>query len=117
MEKDLYQLVLTENARRFIKNLPPQASRKIFYIIDRIRGGGEINNELFKKLKDSEIWEFRISHNRVSYRLLAFWDTEENTLIIVTHGIIKKTRKTPQKEILKAEKIRYEYFKEKKQRQ
>lgn len=31
---------------------------------------------------------------------------------VATHGIIKKTQKTPLKEIEKAERIRLEYFKE-----
>ena len=34
-------------------------------------------------------------------------------LVIATHGIIKKTQKTPSKEIAKAEAIRKEYFKNK----
>ena len=33
----------------------------------------------------------------------AFLDTEEETLVIATHGIVKKTQKTPLKEIAKAE--------------
>ena len=33
--------------------------------------------------------------------------------VIATHGIIKKTQKTPPKEIAKAERIRQEYFKSK----
>ena len=37
----------------------------------------------------------------------------EDTLVIATHGIIKKTQKTPNKEIAKAEAIRKEYFKNK----
>ena len=37
-----------------------------------------------------------------------------STLIIATHGIIKKTQKTPKKEIAKAERIRQEYFNAKK---
>ena len=39
-----------------------------------------------------------------------FCDTEEETLVIATHGIVKKTQKTPLKEIAKAEEIRKEYF-------
>ena len=35
---------------------------------------------------------------------------EEETLVIATHGIVKKTQKTPLKEIAKAEEIRKEYF-------
>ena len=44
----------------------------------------------------------------------AFSDTEEETLVIATHGIVKKTQKTPLKEIAKAEEIRKEYFNNKK---
>ena len=39
---------------------------------------------------------------------------EEETLVIATHGIVKKTQKTPLKEIAKAEEIRKEYFNNKK---
>ena len=73
------------------------------------------DNELFKKLEGTEIWEFRTLFNNIKYRLLAFWDTEEDTLVIATHGFIKKTQKTPAKEIAKAEAMRKEYFNDKKQ--
>ena len=46
----------------------------------------------------------------------AFLDTEEETLVIATHGIVKKTQKTPLKEIAKAEEIRKEYFNNKKKK-
>lgn len=74
---------------------------------------GEKNSELFKKLEGTDIWEYRTLFNKVKYRLFAFWDTEEETLVIATHGIIKKTQKTPAKEIFKAEKIRLDYFNDK----
>ena len=41
-------------------------------------------------------------------------ETTRKSLVIATHGIIKKTQKTPKKEIAKAERIRQEYFKAKK---
>lgn len=50
-------------------------------------------------------------YNKTAYRLFAFWDKDKETLVIATHGIIKKTQKTPCKEIAKAETIRREYFK------
>lgn len=52
----------------------------------------------------------------MQYRLLAFWDKvrEIDTLVIATHGFIKKTQKTPPKEIAKAEEIRKIYFNSKK---
>lgn len=50
----------------------------------------------------------------ICYRLFAFWDTEAETLVVATHGIVKKTQKTPKKEIEKAERIMKDYFNEKK---
>jgi phage-related protein len=53
-------------------------------------------------------------YNKITYRLFAFWDETEKSMIIATHGIIKKTDKTPKKEIEKAQKLRAEYLKIKK---
>jgi hypothetical protein len=69
---------------------------------------------LLKKLTN-EIWEFRTLYSGVQYRLLAFWDKTEKaeTLIISTHGFIKKVDKVPCKEIDKANELRRIYFKQK----
>lgn len=85
------------------------AGNKLYYNITRVQQG-ERNAELFKKLGDTDIWEFRALYNGIQYRLFAFWDTEEDTLVVATHGIVKKTQKTPTKEIAKAEAIRRNYF-------
>ncbi|WP_262712673.1 type II toxin-antitoxin system RelE/ParE family toxin [Arachidicoccus ginsenosidivorans] len=39
----------------------------------------------------------------MAYRLLAFWDKDEmeQTLVIATHGINKKTKKTPKKKLIR----------------
>ena len=73
-----------------------------------------MDKELFKKLENSEIWELRTLFNGICYRLFAFWDNEIKALVMVTHGIVKKTQKTPKKEIERAERIRQEYFNDKK---
>ena len=85
-----------KKASEFLSSLPEKAQKKITYNLLKVEGG-EINKELFKKLDDTEIWEFRTLFNGVSYRLFAFWDTTSDTLIVETHGIIKKTNKTPHK--------------------
>ena len=105
----IFRLALLEEAKKFLQSLPPQAYKKILYNIDRV-AGGERNKELFKKLENSEIWEFRTLYNGIAYRLFAFWDTDMNTLVVATHGIIKKTQKTPKKEIARAEVIMKQYF-------
>ena len=112
MRQNLPKVVYLEEAAEFIEGLPVSAGDKLHSIIYRIECG-ERNAELFKKLEGTDIWEFRSLYNGIAYRLFAFWDTEEQALVIATHGIIKKTQKTPAKEIAKAERIRQEYFNEK----
>lgn len=73
--------------------------------------GGVKDTRLFKKLEGSEIWELRTEYGSNEYRLFSFWDTRTDTLIVATHGIEKKTQKTPRREIAKAEQIRNQYFK------
>lgn len=104
-----FELVILDEAKRFVLGLPRQAMSKMFYNVQRI-ADGERNTELFKKLEGTEIWEFRTLYNGIQYRLFAFWDTRRETLVVATHGIIKKSQKTPSKEIAKAEKIRQEYL-------
>ncbi len=114
-ERPIFKIILSEEADSFIQSLPIKVGNKIRSNIRRIQKG-ERNNDIFKKLEGTEIWEFRTLFSKVAYRLFAFWDTEAETLVVVTHGIIKKTQKTPTKEIVKAEKIRKMYFENKKER-
>lgn len=99
-----------EDAREFLAGLNEKTRDKIIYNIDKAVNLND--KELFKKLQD-EIWEFRTLHNNKHYRLFAFWDKSDKsqTLVISTHGVIKKTDKTPNKEIEKAEQLRQLYFK------
>lgn len=96
----------------FMESLDEKTSAKIYY---NARKAQIINDsELLKKLNDN-IWEFRTKFNKNYYRLLAFWDKTESdeTLVLATHGFVKKTQKTPKSEIKKAEEIRKEYFEQK----
>lgn len=106
------KVVLLDEALIFVRSLPIKVQEKIVYNYKKIENG-VMDKELFKKLDDSDIWEFRSMYNGNCYRLFSFWDTETETLIIATHGIIKKSQKTPYREIIKAQKIKEEYFKNK----
>lgn len=109
MDKPLFRLIALKDAVDFIDALPDKAREKVLYNIRKIRGGVR-DVELFKKLEGSEIWEFRTRWQGMAYRLFAFWDTEAETLVVATHGMVKKTQKTPKAEIERAEAIRREYF-------
>ena len=112
MEQPLFKLIALKDAIDFLDSLLDKAREKILYNIRKVRYGVK-EADLFKKI-DNDIWEFRTSWQGMAYRLFAFWDKDEETLVIATHGLVKKTQKTPQREIEKAQTIRKEYFNNKK---
>ncbi len=96
-------------AIEFLERIETKAANKLIFNISKSQ---EINDtRIFKKLKNSNIWEFKAEYNSNEYRLFAFWDKQQNAFVICTHGIKKKTQKTPKKEIEKAEQLRIKYFK------
>lgn len=69
------EIRVLKEAKEFLDKIPLNAYRKMSYILDRV-AGGEKNAEIFKKLENSEIWEFRIESQGMAYRLFSFWDTK-----------------------------------------
>ena len=108
-----FEVLFLEEARQFLKGLQEKARIKILYNIDKAK----ILNDpkLFKKLT-TDIWEFRTKYNGLQYRLLAFWDKTEKvkTLVILTHGFVKKVDKVSATEIDKANEFRKLYLTQKK---
>lgn len=113
MDGHTITIILSDEANSFVRQQPFKAQQKIAYNIRRVQSG-LIEKDVFKKLENSDIWELRTLFNGICYRLFAFLDTKKGALVVVTHGIVKKTQKTPKKEIEKAERIRKEYFNDKK---
>lgn len=107
--KEKFRVEFLEEAADFLETIDDKAKEKVLYNIWKAR----ITNDkkLFKKLS-GEIWEFRTLFKKTYYRLFAFWDKTDkaDTVVISTHGLVKKTGKTPSGEIEKAEKIRKMYF-------
>ena len=98
-----------KEAEEFLDNLEEKTRNKVYY---NIRKAQYIQDEnLFKKLED-DIWEFRTLYKKEKIRLFAFRHRVGNieTVIITTHGIIKKTSRVPRKEIQKAKDIRTSYL-------
>ena len=110
---DKFKVEFLPDAVEFMDSLDKKSQEKIYYNIRK----AQITNdpELFKKLT-STIWEFRALYNRTYYRLFAFWDKIDGkqALVVATHGLIKKTGKTPISELEKAERIRQQYLEQKK---
>lgn len=104
-----FETKFLDEADEFIAKLDQKTARKIIYNIDL----AEQTNDprLFKKLQN-DIWELRTKYAGLQIRLLAFWDKTDNkeTLVIATHGFVKKVDKVPSNEIERAERIRDKYF-------
>lgn len=110
MEKPIDVIFLIQ-AEDFIHHMEDKARRKLFQAIRKTKE--RIIGQWFSKMSASDgIYEFRIDEGGKFYRLFAFWDTTDSqvTLIVSTHGIAKKSNKTPKNEVKKAEQIKREYF-------
>ena len=107
-----FKVEFLPEAVEFMDSLNQKAQQKIYYNIKK----AQLTNdpELFKKLNDN-IWEFRTLYNKSHFRIFAFWDKSkgQQTLVLSTHGLIKKTGKTPTTDLDKAERIRKQYFEQK----
>ena len=109
--KPQFEILFLEEAFEFLKQLERKHYEKVLYNIRRAQN--ETNSDLFKKLTN-DIWEFRTLYQGLQYRLLAFWDktAATDTVVIATHGFLKKQSKVPDKEIQKAIQLKLHYFEE-----
>ena len=107
-----FKVEFLAEAVEFMDSLDQKSQQKIYYNIKK----AQLTNdpELFKKLNDN-IWEFRTFYNKTHFRIFAFWDKSQGqqTLVLSTHGLIKKTDRTPKTDLEKAERIREQYFAQK----
>jgi phage-related protein len=104
-----FSVVLLKSAKDFIFGMDLKTQTKIYFVLDK---ASYVNDpKLFKKLQN-DIWEFRIQIKSLQIRLLAFWDkrNDKQTLVISTHGFIKKAEKVNKNEIEIAISDRKQYF-------
>jgi phage-related protein len=90
-----------------------KVQKKILWTLEIIETIERIPEIYFKHLENTDgIYEIRVQAGSNIYRMFCFFD--KNDLVIVGHGFQNKTQKTPRKEIERAEKIKNEYYEEKK---
>ena len=109
--ENFIEVRLMKEAEGFLESLDENTKEKVSFNIRKTMLG--LKGEWFEKMKGTdELFEFRTLYNKQYIRLFAFWDRRNNkkTLIICTHGLIKKTDKTPTTDIAKAERLKKEYF-------
>lgn len=95
--------------QEFLDSLEGKAAQKVAWVLRLIEDLEIVPATYFKKLTGSdEIWECRIQHGSNAYRLFCFFDG--GAVVVLTHGLEKKSMKTPKKEIEKAESYRKDYL-------
>ncbi len=96
----------------FYKSQETKVQQKIEYVFDLVRFEKQVPTKFFKYLENTDgIYEIRVFTTFKSIRFLCFFDKGE--LIVLTNCFIKKSQKTPRKEIKMAEKLKKEYMNEK----
>lgn len=89
-----------------------KVQQKIEFVLDLVRFERQVPKRFLKLLKGTEgIYEVRVITAFKSIRILCFFD--DGNLIVLTNCFIKKSQKTPRKEIKLAEKLKKEYLAEK----
>jgi len=104
-----FDIELLEEATAFLARLSEKSREKVLYNMRKAR---VLNDpELFKKLNE-HIWEFRTLHGGTQLRFLAFWVQRggQRSLVLATHGFVKKTSKVPEREIHRATQLRTQYL-------
>lgn len=85
---------------------------KIEYVLDLVRFERHVPKKFFKALKNTDgIYEVRVITAFKSIRILCFFD--DGNLVVLANCFVKKTQKTPRKEIKLAERLKKEYLKDK----
>ena len=96
----------------FLKEQPEKVQNKIFKVIEAIETLERIPSNYLKFIQGTKgLYEARVQLGNNIWRVFCFFDNDR--LVILLNGFVKKTQKTPIKEIEMALKIKAEYENEK----
>lgn len=92
----------------FLDSLPAKVAQKVTWTLSLLEDLEVVPAQYFLKMQGTDnIWECRVKLGSNIYRIFAFWDKDK---IVLTHGFIKKSQKTPKNEIARAEAYKRDYF-------
>ena len=95
--------------QEFIDSFPGKVAQKIVWVLRLLEDLEIVPSSYFKKLVGTEeIWECRIQFGSNAYRIFCFFIDNS---VVLTHGFIKKSQRTPTYEIERAEAYRRDFFK------
>ncbi len=90
-----------------------KVQEKIEYVLDLVRFERRVPKKFFKSLENTDgIYEVRVITTFKSIRIFCFFD--DGNIVILANCLVKKTQKTPKKDIKLAERLKKEYLRNKK---
>ncbi|MFA4852808.1 MAG: type II toxin-antitoxin system RelE/ParE family toxin [Thermoplasmata archaeon] len=99
----------------FLAAQPVKVQNKIYKILELVEYQQQIPTKFIKHIEGTGgLYETRFSLGNNIWRVFCFFD--EGKLVILLNGFQKKTQKTPKTEIERAERLRQEYYKEKRRK-
>ena len=93
---------------KFLEDVNPKMRAKIYGLLEILQEKGNRLREPYSKQLEDGIFELRCKFGNDITRILYFFYYEGR--IVLTHGFIKKTQRTPAGEIEKAKKYRRDYI-------
>ena len=96
----------------FYSQQKPEVKKKINWVLGFIEGVRFVPEKFLKHIEGGDgLYEIRVKVGSDIFRVFSFF--EEGNLIVVINGFQKKSDKIPRNEIVRAERIRKEYYDEK----
>ncbi len=94
----------------FLDSLSGKVAQKVTWVLKLLEDLDVVPASYFKKLVGTEdIWECRVQFASNAYRIFCFF--EGKSVVVLTHGFVKKTQKTPRQKIQMAEAYKRDYLK------
>jgi len=98
--------------QEFLDSLPGKAAQKVAWVLNLLEDVQIVPSSYFKKLVGTEeMWECRVQFASNAYRLFCFFVDDS---VVLTHGFIKKSQKTPAHEIGRGEACRRDFVERRK---
>lgn len=93
----------------FYQGLDKKVKSKIQYVFELIKQVDRVPDKFLKHVTGTNgLYEIRVEYQSNIYRVFCCFD--EGKLVVLFNGFQKKSQKTPQKEIDKAEQLMNAYF-------
>lgn len=93
----------------FLDSMPSKVAQKVTWVLKLVQELDSVPTQYLKKLSAAdEIWECRMVFGGNTYRIMAFFHGRNR--VVLTHGFMKKTQKTPPQEIDEAQRLKADYI-------